>query len=321
MKNIINKLTLLGLVVFLVSCSDTERPIDTLNDGTTRGAVLKTVRDLTSTDIRIGVENEQITIVVDVIDRQYGDLTEKIDVYMRFQDNNNEGEANTSIEERFVTSLLASSFNTEGEYPRATYSTTPEAIQNLFGLTEDDYTGGDRFVIRLELILNDGRVFTDTNANSVILGGPFYDSPFSYNVNITCPVPEGAFIGEYTIAAVDPGVLDIPVWGVGSVVAIEQGNTLTTRVFMVQHIPAAGVGQPATPFAFDLLCQKVVIFSGQSTGLTCGSGGLYYGPAPDGSTAVYDPDDDSTLIITFTDNEVSDCGEGPRVINALLTRN
>tara|TARA_R110000850_G_scaffold16697_3_gene51777 strand:+ start:7102 stop:8067 length:966 start_codon:yes stop_codon:yes gene_type:complete len=321
MKNIFKKVTLLGLVAFFVSCSDTDRPIDDLNEGTTRGAVLKTVRDMTSTDIRIGVEGEQVAVVVDVIDREFGDLTEKIDVYMRFQDNNNEGDENNSTEEQFVTSIPASSFDFSGQYPRASYTVTPEEIQGLFSLTEDDYTGGDRFIIRFELVLTDGRVFTNTNANNVILGGPFYDSPFVYNVNITCPVPDGAYTGAYTVTAVDLGVLGIPVWGVGDVVTIELGNSLTSRVFEVQHIPAAGVGQPPTPFAFDLLCNNVIVFSGQGTGLTCGSGGLFYGPAPDGSVATYNPDDDSTLTITFTDNEVSDCGEGPRVINATLTKN
>ncbi len=321
MKNIFKKVTLLGLVAFFVSCSDTDRPIDDLNEGTTRGAVLKTVRDMTSTDIRIGVEGEQVAIVVDVIDREFGDLTEKIDVYMSFEDNNNEGDDNNSIDEQFVTSIPASSFDFSGQYPRAEYTISPEEIQGFFGITEDLYTGGDRFIIRLELVLTDGRVFTRSNANNVILGGPFYDSPFQYNVNITCPVPEGAFTGSYTITAVNGGVLGIPVWGVGEVVEIEQGNSLTTRVFEVQHIPAAGVGQPPTPFAFDLLCTEVVVFSGQNTGLTCGSGGLFYGPAPDGSVASYDPEADSTLEIIFTDNEVGDCGEGPTVVSATLTKN
>lgn len=321
MKNIFKKVTLLGLVAFFVSCSDTDRPIDDLNEGTTRGAVLKTVRDMTSTDIRIGVEGEQVAIVVDVIDREFGDLTEKIDVYMSFEDNNNEGDDNTSIDEQFVTSIPASEFDFSGQYPRASYTISPEEIQTFFGITEDDYTGGDRFIIRLELVLTDGRVFTRSNANSVILGGPFYDSPFQYNVNITCPVPEGAYIGSYTITAADAGVLGIPVWGVGDVVTIGQGNSLTSRVFDVQHIPAAGVGQPAQPFAFDLLCFNTIIFSGQNTGLTCGGGGLFYGPSPDGSVATHDPDDDSTLTLIFTDNEVGDCGEGPRVVSATLTKN
>lgn len=320
MKKVLSKLGIITLLVFVIGCSDTDRPIDDLLDGTTRGTVLRTVAEETSLEFNVGVEN-LVTIAAQVIDQRGQDF-EKVDVFISFRDNQTELDdpENNSVEEEFFASIPRSEFDTSGEYPKLNLSLTGDDINNLLGLTDEDYTGGDRFNVRLALVMNDGRVFTSDNVNNVVAGGAFFRSPFQYNITVTCPVGD-LYIGGYTIESVSPGVLGIPVFAEGEEVNIEVGETATTRTFEVVHIPGAGVGQPAQPFTFELVCGNIIIRDNQPTGLACGGNATEFGPAPDGSVGTYDLEDDSEITLIFTDNQIDSCGEGARVVTATLTKN
>lgn len=317
MKTLLSKISLVAALAFMVGCSDTDRPIDELFDGTTRGTVLKTVESETSLEFNVGVEN-LVTIAAEVIDQRGQDF-EKVDVFMSFRDNNPE-DGDESRDEALFTTINPGDFDNSGEYPKLNLQFTEVDINNFFDLTEEDYTGGDRFNVRLELVMNDGRVFTSTNANNVVTGGPFFRSPFQYNITVTCPVGE-LYTGGYTIESVSQGVLGIPVFAEGEEVNIEVGETGTTRTFDVVHIPGAGVGQPAQPFTFELVCGNIIIRDNQPTGLACAGSATEFGPAPDGSVGSYDLIDDSEITLIFTDNQIDSCGEGARVVTATLTKN
>lgn len=321
MKKVLSKLGIITLLVFVIGCSDTDRPIDDLLDGTTRGTALRTVAEETSLEFNVGVEN-LVTIAAQVIDQRGQDF-EKVDVFISFRDNQTELDdpENNSVEEEFFASIPRSEFDTSGEYPKLNLSLTGDDINNLLGLTDDDYTGGDRFNVRLALVMNDGRVFTSDNVNNVVAGGAFFRSPFQYNITITCPVETGLYTGDYTIESVTPGVLGIPVFEAGAVVTLTEGETPTQRIFDVVHIPGAGVGQPARPFVFELVCEEIIILAEQPTGLQCSAIGLAYGPAPGGEIGGYDQFDDSEITLVFTDNLNGDCGASPTVVTATLTKN
>src|SRR5690606_13685985 len=169
--------------------------------------------------------------------------------------------------------------------PRALVTASLPELQTALDLGDDDFTGGDRFVIRVELVFKDGRRWSDYNASATVLGNQFFNSPFVYNANVTCVVPEASFTGSYTVTQAGAGVLDYPVWEVGTVVTMVAEGGPTRRSFDIVHIPSAGVGQPATTFAFDLVCGSVNVLPNQTTGLQCTAGiGLFYGPAPSGNT-------------------------------------
>lgn len=182
MKNIF-KLTLLSFIGLMVSCSDTDRPVDEVFDGTTRGAVLRTLES--STDLPIGEGGDDFSLLLEIQDGADGNLADFIDVYVTFQDNSPENGTNPKPEALYQT-IPSSAFITGERLPRAAINISLAELEDFFGLTEDNYTGGDRFVVRLELHTSDGRVFTDTNTNAII-NGPFYRSPFRYNANVVCP--------------------------------------------------------------------------------------------------------------------------------------
>ncbi|SDG41917.1 hypothetical protein [Psychroflexus sediminis] len=202
MKTLLNKISLITILAFIIGCSDTEKTIDEVFEGTTRGTVLKTIDEQTSLEFNVGGES-LVTVAAEVID-QRGQDVDRIDVYMSFFDNqtNINDPINNSIPEELYTSVPASELDNSGEYPVFDFRFTGDEFNSFFGLTADDYTGGDRINVRLELVMNDGRVFTSTNVNNVVSGGAFYRSPFQYNVNFVCPADTPAS-GTWTIEMQD----------------------------------------------------------------------------------------------------------------------
>ncbi|MFO7720904.1 MAG: hypothetical protein R6W85_10750 [Gillisia sp.] len=182
MKNIF-KLTLLSFIGLMVSCSDTDRPVDEVFDGTTRGIVMRTLES--STDLPVGEGGDDFSLLLEIQDGAGGSLADFIEVYVAFQDNTPENGTNPKAEALFQT-IPSSAFITGERLPRVAINISLADLEDFFNLTEDDYTGGDRFVVRLELHTTDGRVFTDRNTNAII-NGPFYRSPFRYNANVVCP--------------------------------------------------------------------------------------------------------------------------------------
>ena len=63
---------------------------------------------------------------------------------------------------------------------------------------ETGYNPGDIFIVKLELVLTDGRMFGASSAAGIITGG-YFSSPFQYNALLTC----SPMAGDYTINMFD----------------------------------------------------------------------------------------------------------------------
>lgn len=316
MKHIFLKSTLFSLAFLLFACSDTEQVIDQVFDDTTSGGILRTLES--STDLPIGLADSGVEILLEVQDEEDGDLSDFVEVYASFSHITGGGE--NDRDEVLLKTIPNSEWIYGERLPRVLVTTTLPELQAALNLGDDDFTGGDRFIIRVELVFKDGRRWSNHNASATVLGNLFFASPFVYDANVTCVVPEESFLGSYTVTEAGPGVLGIQVWEVGTVVTLVAEGGPTRRSFDVQHIPSAGVGQDPTTFAFDLVCGNVNIAANQNTGLQCTSG-LFYGPAPSGNTGNYNPGDDSVITFIFTDNAESDCDEAPQNVTATLTKN
>lgn len=195
MKTLIKQLSIIAGLAFLVSCSDSEKVTDVLQETTQRGTVLKT----TSSDLNFEVgEDNLVSITAEVIDQRGQDF-EKIDVFLSFTDNREEDDPdNVTQDETLFETFAASDLDNSGDYPTLNFDFTGDEFDSFFGIDENDYALGGRITIRMELVMNDGRVFTSTNVNSVVSGGGFYRSPFEYSMTMVCqpaqPVP-----GTWTI--------------------------------------------------------------------------------------------------------------------------
>jgi hypothetical protein len=317
MKKIFFKSTLFSLAFLLFACSDTEKLVDQAFDDTTQGGILRTLES--SLDLPIGLTDTGVELLLEVQDAEDGDLSDFIEVYASFVHITGGGANNR--DEVLLKTVPNSDWIYGERLPRAIVSATLPELQAALDLGDDDFTGGDRFVIRVELVFKDGRRWSNYNASATVLGNLFFNSPFVYNANVTCVVPEGSFTGSYTVTSASAGVLGFQVWEEGTVVTMIADGGPTRRSFEIVHIPSAGVGQPPSIFAFDLVCGNVNIVANQGTNLACAGNPLLYGPAPSGQTGSYNAGDDSVITFIFTDNAGGACDEGPQNVTATLTKN
>ena len=208
MKSLIRKYigkTLAFFVVVFTACEEGNEVFDQIVDGEQRGAVLRTV-SIEEAEALYDVVNSTITsggfsIILEEQDQENGALLSSVDVFLGFLDNT-EGGADNSKDEIFLETIPGSAFTT-GEFglPRVEYSITAEAMQQALGLTGDQIFGGDQFTIRFELVLTDGRTFSDDD-NTGTLTQSYFSSPFLYTTNVVC-APTVPTAGTWSVNTTD----------------------------------------------------------------------------------------------------------------------
>ncbi|MBW8243457.1 hypothetical protein K1F50_11645 [Muricauda oceani] len=217
-------------VLLVSSCDDGDKVIDEVFSSTTRGAVLRTlesngVYDRFDTSSTFGFTFEEQ-------DYEGGDLMEKVDLYISFDDNTEEN-GDSTVDEILIQTFLPEDF-TEGEFglPVASYESTLANALSLLGLEEGDFDGGDAIQYRLVLTLTDGRTFSNDDSTGTITGS-FFNAPFFYGPVIKC-IPPAPVPGEYTIDLVDSygdgwngASIDIVIDGVESSFTLEEGSSGT----------------------------------------------------------------------------------------------
>lgn len=311
---VLRKISLLILapLALFTACEDGDKVFDQIVEAEERGAVLRTV-NLISNELPIGVAGSGFAAELEVQDQEDGALLESLDVYVGFRDNTvPDGGTDLDVAEALFSNIPSSSFSIgEFGFPRTTVEIGLDEMLAFTGVTEADLFGGDQFTVRFELNLTDGRSFSNDD-NSGTLTGSFFASPFLYTPTVVCPVGAEQFVGTYVISDVTGGVFGT-VWGDGTVVELSVGETSTQRQFDAVYLPQFGIGNGPATFAFDLVCGGVNVPGGQGSGLTCGNGGITFGPPVAAAIGSYDPADDSSFTITFREDEIDDCGGGADV--------
>lgn len=234
MKKIINSLCVLIFSIFLISCSEGENPIDYVLENTTNGGgSLRTIK-VDNPSIAVGDPNAKFQVTLEVQDKNKGQDTERIDVYIKFTDNST-GNGSNPKTEVLLKSIPASAFTVgTRELPFAVVSVTIAELKAKFGLTDPQYTGGDQFVIRLAIVLKDGRTFSRANSNANIVGGAYFSSPFQYNANVVCPITE-SLAGTHTFTTSNMKAAGI---ACGSSVSgtVVFGSTATPGVYTISDL-------------------------------------------------------------------------------------
>jgi len=194
MKNIF-KLLFASLFIVNFSCHDSENVIDGVLDYET-GAILRTI-SVDNAVLNSSDPNSAFVATVEEQDEADGALLSEIRVNAMFRDLTPEN--GTTEAEAFVYSIPASETVTGPVgLPRATVNMTFGAAASAMGLAADDYSPGDVVVVKLEVVLTDGRSYGADSAAGIITGG-FFSSPFQYNALLTCsPAP-----GTYTVHMYD----------------------------------------------------------------------------------------------------------------------
>ena len=198
MKNIF-KILICSLLMVSFSCQDSENTIDDVLDYET-GAILRTI-SVENAVLNSSIPTTAFVAVIEEQDEQDGALLQEVRVLVELRDLTTEF-TTPATGDVYVKSIPASEFTTGPVgLPRATISATFGEMQQALGLSldaENGYQAGDVFIVKLEVVLTDGRSFGPSSAAGIITGG-FFSSPFQYNALISCsPAP-----GDYTITMVD----------------------------------------------------------------------------------------------------------------------
>jgi len=312
MKNIFFKSTLFTIVLLFFACSDTDNlVIDNVTDNTTSGGILRTLEE--STDLPIGLPDSAVHLLLEIQDAEDGNLSDKINVYASFTDIVNAGTNNR--DEVLMGTIPSSAFILGNRLPQAEVNVTLVELQTALNLTSDDFTGGDRFVIRVELVFKDGRRWSNDNSSQTVLGNLFLNSPFVYDANVICPVPEDYLVGNYlmekTSAEEDPF---FPAFGqafssTGQIVNITASGSQRNFEFSYYPDPlGTQTGQTDPGFAssynmkLTFLCGNIEALGTIMTGsLGCGSGSIGQKNAIPPSQ--YDLSNDTVVIVNILDFE------------------
>lgn len=303
-RNYLGFASLASMLFIGASCEDGDQVFDDIRSNETRGAVLRTV-NLSSNELPIGDATANFTVELEIQDQENGTLVDNVEIYIGFNDNTDNVGPGTDVEEQLFATVNKSAF-TIGEFglPRFEFSTLLSDMLSFVGRNDSDITGGDNFPIRFELVLNDGRRYTNTD-NSGTLTGSFFSSPFLYTPLVICPVPETYLTGQYSITQ----TLGSAPFGIGDGFTqspVEVVANGTNRTIAFAYDPG-GFGSGYT-FSFDLVCGEIQGFSG-----TIDSGSLGCDGSSIGQTGVgvvpYDLADDSSFTINFEDfNPDGGCG-------------
>lgn len=200
------------LAVLAISCSESDKVFDQISDDVTRGAVLRQLNTISNSVAINSATNEleageEFAVLLEYQDNEDGNLLSQLLVYVGFEDNTDDDVDNSKAE--VLAETIPSSAFTAGDrgLPQLSYSISAQAMQSAVGLNSDQIGfGGDRFKVRFEIELSDGRTFSDAN-NSGTITGSYFSSPFLNNVNVVC-APSVPTAGTWTVETTD-------LWGDG----------------------------------------------------------------------------------------------------------
>ena len=285
------------LLMFSMSCSDSDEIVDQINDGVTRGAILRTI-DLISNSVAINSATnvlnagEEFSVVLEFQDNEDGNLLDVMNVFVSYDDNTDD-DVDNSRAEVLVEAIPASSFTAGSRgFPQIAYAISAQEMQSVVGLSNEQLgLGGDRFRVRFEVVLTDGRVFSQAD-NSGTITGSFFNSPFLYNVNVVC-APSQPTAGTWQVSTTDT-------FGDGW-----NGGALNIVLDSGAPISIANIDDGVRPFAESVQDFTFDVLPGTSTiSITYASGAF-----------------DEEVLFTITSangNVVAEFGTNPPVATELL---
>lgn len=198
MKNIF-KILICSLLMVSFSCQESDNTIDTVLDYET-GAILRTI-SVNSQLLNASDPNSTFSITIEEQDEQDGALLQEVRVLVELRDLTTEY-TTPATGAALVQTIPASEFTTGPVgLPRTDVNMLFGDAAAALGLSLNEVNGynpGDIFIVKLELVLTDGRVFGASSASGIITGG-YFSSPFQYNALLTC----SPMFGEYTVVMFD----------------------------------------------------------------------------------------------------------------------
>ena len=185
----------------LVSCEEEDKLVQQVLSDFTSGTFLRT-RATAGNPFNAFVPESpfSVTMEMQTADDQ---VVEVINLYYSFQERQFDDGVDRSVADQLFTTFDPTTFATsERGLPEFTHNSTLGEIAGFLGLTSADYTGGDAFTYRFEVVLTDGRTFSSGDVSGTTAGSTYYRSPYAYAVNVTC-IPVAPVPGDYVVVMND----------------------------------------------------------------------------------------------------------------------
>tara|TARA_B100000678_G_scaffold61228_1_gene49590 strand:- start:952 stop:1821 length:870 start_codon:yes stop_codon:yes gene_type:complete len=181
----------------LLGCTEKDNTVDKVFQDTVYGAILRTTQTI-STSYNAFDPSSLFSIMLEEQDEEMGNLLASVDVYISFEDNQ-EDAMDKSVSEVLLVNIPASDFTTgDNGLPVIQFERSLAEAASAVGISDSDYSGGDRFIYRMVLNLTDGRSYTNTDYGGTVSNSSFFRSPLIYYVGVNCtpitPIP-----GTYSI--------------------------------------------------------------------------------------------------------------------------
>lgn len=323
------------LLVVAAGCDsltgDPDLPIpldETINEDNT-GAFLRVVSVESPAINYFDISNSEYSFVGEVSDSDNGQKTETVNFYVRYVDE--DGNATAETPNPFASYSVGDlSVNEESGLPRTTFTfTAPEMISAVDGidgesLTEGDLYVGGRFDIRMELVMKDGRTFSDEDVSPAVTGG-FYSSPMQARAAVTVIIDESKYVGEYQITQQNTSTFGGPVFEdmqFTTELRVNPNNSANGRVFDTAIYGNLNGGNGFSGYTIPLVLARspesqpqnhLTVDGTYGTGLSCGGPELVFAPEDDPTLSSFDVDDDSQFSFALIDNPNGACG-APEVL-------
>lgn len=185
---------LLGSLALLSSCSsdDNSSKPNSVFSTTTSGAILRTISINQGTFNFISPSDEW-SATLEIQGISLNQLRE-IKLYAKHV-------STATSDEAYIKSFNSSIFqNGPFNLPRGDVKVSLTEVLSGLQLTDGEYTASDKFILRFEMVLTDGRTFSSNNASATVTGGSYFSSPFQYSAQFFCPLTDAStFNGTYTV--------------------------------------------------------------------------------------------------------------------------
>lgn len=292
-------LPMLALLV-VWACNTDEKPIEVVLNDVERGAFLRTI-ETRNCEFYVGEPNSLFSIDIEEQDKENGALMESVDVFVQFLDHTVE-ESNHSTQEIHLETLTPADFTTGSfDLPVTTLEYSFDELSDAVGIPISQIVCKDQFIIRLELSLTNGFVFTDENSSACILvRDTQFASPFLYTINVVEPIDQQMFTGMYWYQSILDGPFG-PTFGEPFVVEVLNGHSNNVREVYFDNFPS----RPPRGYLFTIACDEAIFEKNQNRYNTlngeCLNTGMPIMLGPDTENAPVNPTDDSIFELWFVE--------------------
>ena len=251
-------------VLLWYSCSDDDKAIDIVTEEIEYGAVVRTLQ-FNNAEFNVGDPDSVFSVDIEVQDELDGDLLEAVDLMVSFVDNTPAG-GDFSTTEASLGSLLPEDFGLGANgFPKINLNYSQAAMAAAVGVSLENISCSDQFLLRTVIRLTDGRSFTTGTASSIILAyETFFSSPYCYTINVVEPIDEELFTGDYVMTSIVDGPLGPTFNESGTLVSVEKApHSNTVRQVRLKHILSHPSNEQPRIYEFSIVCDQVVFRKNQ----------------------------------------------------------